>query len=244
MTATVKNSESGVKKHFCPYCEKPFSRLIDHVEVIHKKEPLVKKLLEIPKTKCIKQMHLNEDQLKRKEIGNEIRRLEDHKHNLKTDNPDEFVVSRRPRKCGRKKTIKDFLPCPKCHEWQATSSLRKHVTKCTNKNFKHSHMVNQLARSTVGNIHHAADSNCIRIFEKIREDEVKEILRYDEVVIQWLRVECVRYENSRHHDKMIRAKLRRLGRLIIEMHNNCQEITNLKDCFDERYYENFIISAK
>lgn len=244
MTNIVKPSGSGPKKHFCPFCEKPFSRLIDHVETKHRKEALVKNLLEIPRMRRIKNQHLNPDQQKRQKIADQIRRLGDHKHNLKTNNPEDFVVSRRPRKCGKAKTIKDFLPCPKCHEWEATNSLSKHVNKCTKKNFKRSHSVKELSRSVVGNLHHSAGVNCIRIFEKLREDEVKEVLRHDEVVIQWLNVECVRYETSRHHDKMIRAKLRRLGRLILNMRKNCEEITDLKSFFDEKNYENFVMAAK
>lgn len=240
---TVKPSGSGPKKHFCLFCEKPYSRLIDHVEIKNRKEQIVKKFLEIPKMRRTKNQCLSEDQLKRQQIANKIRRLGDHQHNLKTNNPDDCVVSRRPRKCGKTKTIKDFLPCPKCHEWEATNSLAKHVVKWTKKNFKRSHSVKQIARSTIGNLHQSADANCVRIFEKLREDEVKQVLRHDEVVIKWLTVECVRYETSRHHDKMIRAKLRRLGRLILNMCKSCDKITDLKSAFDEKYYENLVKAA-
>lgn len=41
-----------------------------------------------------------------------------------------------------------------------------------------------MVRSTIGNLHQSADANCIRIFEKLREDEVKQVLRHDEVVIK------------------------------------------------------------
>lgn len=95
----------------------------------------------MPKIRRTKNQCLNEEQLKKQKVANEIRRLGDHQHNLKTDNPDDFAVSRRPKKCGKTKTVKDFLPCLKCHEWEATNSLTEHVTKCTKKNLNdHIHL--------------------------------------------------------------------------------------------------------
>lgn len=69
-----------------------------------------------------------------------------------------------------------------------------------------------------------------RIFPKFHQDHVVEAIRYDYVVIFYANSLTSKYRESQFNDKMIRAKLRLLGRFIIE----CRKISEEKNQRDNK----------
>lgn len=244
-----------VKKHWCIYCmekkakKQCFSRIAEHLEMKHIDEEDLRELKNLPKIKKIKNQPLTEKELERKRILDMVRDKGDHKHNIKTNNVEDFVTARRPRD-GKTFRTKDFLPCPRCNRTILNNHLHRHVKNCPKvKKMESSKGKNNFkiqAKKTQGNFHKLADDAMIRIMAPLHmKSECVEAILHDDVVMQWLQYESIKYESSTHHDKMIRAKLRRLGKLIIAMRALLpNQINDLKSILNQNYYEIFIRAAK
>lgn len=163
----LKTREGGNKKYVCIYCyhEKKkyrdpnkqilFCKLVDHLETKHQYEEDVKELLSIAKSKCIKDRY----QIARQNLIKKIRERGIKANNLTTDNLEEFMVTRRPRKEGT--TLDRYGMCMKCGQSFVKKTLHKHVSKCTNASYLHKHSVQSLSRTVGGSYHKVASKNAM-----------------------------------------------------------------------------------
>ncbi|XP_044757076.1 uncharacterized protein LOC123315447 [Coccinella septempunctata] len=231
-TKLVKASDSGTKKYSCKYCNKLVAKLARHIETVHKDEEEVKKLSLINKTKREKNQPLSAAARERLEMIKKIRAKGNFEHNMKCSTYDEFIPCRRPRQNKAPKTVSDFAVCPQCKETYSKSTLHKHYRRCTGRCSKYNKKVQMLSRLTMGDIHEMAEPQLKKIICRMRDDEITTIVRYDELIILFGNLESYKYRHSQHHGKMIRAKLRRLGRLLLElrkMNENIRDFSNLYD---------------
>lgn len=74
----------------------------------------------------------------------------------------------------------------------------------------------------------------------MRDGDVTTVVRYDLLVILFGNLESYKYRHSQHHSKMVRAKLRRLGRLLLELKRLQNNITDFSSVFDPSNFSNFL----
>lgn len=85
-----------------------------------------------------------------------------------------------------------------------------------------------------GQIHFKASERLIQVFSVFRDDNVI-IIRYDEFVIIWGNTLCQKYRLIHYH-KMIRSRLRLVGRFLLEIININK---NIHDYFGVFKKDNF-----
>nr|XP_011312820.1 PREDICTED: uncharacterized protein LOC105272400 [Fopius arisanus] len=76
----------------------------------------------------------------------------------------------------------------------------------------------------------------------MREGPVKDIIRFDELVIQFGNRQCKKFR-SQHHYKEIRNSLRVCGRLLLCLKEINSEITDFSSIYHPKYYEDVITAV-
>lgn len=216
----VPSSKSDAKKYFCIYCHKLFSKLPLHLENVHSEEDEVRKFVILPKN-CEE----------RKQIIGIIRNRGCFEFNTnKKYNDGHLIVSRRPKGTS-KKTADDYKPCPSCKGLFSKNTIRKHFPKCVPDWKKGNRLFYILGKRVYGKVHEKA-CKVLReiIFPSMREDEVIKIIRYDSLIISYGNNLCRKYRLE-HLNKMIRSKLRLLGRFLLEIKKIDGTITDFSSCF-------------
>lgn len=77
------------------------------------------------------------------------------------------------------------------------------------------------------------------VFPLLRDDEVTNAIRYDDTILSYGNKLCIKYK-QKHLQKMIRGKLRLLGRFLIEIRKINPSIQDLEDVFDPLRYDNVV----
>lgn len=236
----VPSRDHGPKKYACKFCGKLVVKLVPHLLRVHKNEDEIQKISSIQKISRKKGQQITETQKKRLELISEIRKAGNFKHNLKANMDDDFIPSRRPRMNKGVRTVDAFAICPKCKDAYIKKTLHKHVARCTNKSSKHNHSVQTMAKRALGNYHDMASEHFISVACHLRDDLSGMVARHDLAIVLFINLECFKYRHSKHHGKMIRAKLRRLGRLLIQMRKIDNNITDFASVLDPSNFDTFI----
>jgi hypothetical protein len=71
----------------------------------------------------------------------------------------------------------------------------------------------------------------------LRDDSVSRVIRYDELAINYANKLCEKFQDPHFYD-MIRQKLCQIGRLLLEMKNQNDEIDDLFSIFVPDNYDN------
>lgn len=144
-------------------------------------------------------------------------------------NKGDLIVCRRPAKILGKRAT-DFIPCARCKGFFSKNNIRHHFQSCTQKLNYHQRTVKILERTVASRIHHTANSLLRRmVFPVMREDNITQLIRYDELLISYGNKTCLKYRFQHQHD-MIRARLRLLGRFLAalkEIDNNVIDFTSI-----------------
>lgn len=147
-----------------------------------------------------------------------------------------MIVSRRPN------TVKsgiNYKVCPNCRGFFSKSTLRRHYVKCVATPKRTRNVIIQ-SRMVQGLIHSkASDILKNEIFPVLREDDVVRSIRYDELLILYGNKMCVKYK-AKYHQKMIRARLRLLGRLLLEVRKRNNTVTDFASLFSPENYDDLI----
>jgi hypothetical protein len=224
---TAKTVTSGRKQvydkvHFCTFCE----AIVRCKILVHKKEPVVKKILELPK-RCKERMNLL------RQLSNEG----NFKHNIDAikKGDGEIVV-------GRRSTLKqikasDYTVCEFCRKWQSKKNLWRHMKGCHARvEYFQSHPSNDVSddgkkKKIMGVKHgqeliHTAifektDDNLIELFRRMRDDDIKSIVIADELICHeaGLRMAGLGQKIDHKQDDVFRVSqaVRTLGRLVMLM---------------------------
>lgn len=226
----VKNSESGLKRDYCPYCFTEQAKLSRHVARKHKLEIDVAELLSFDR-----------GAEERKKIMTKIRKQGYFAFNSNPDlNTGEKKVMRRPNARFEKEAT-DYALCPSCFAEYSKKTLHKHRRRCLNRKNKSKRRDGMVkSKEAAGRIHHVAN-NVLRkkVFPTMREDEVVKAIRYDELVIRFANHLCKRYKDPHYYD-LIRQKTRQLGRFLIEARKENPNIHDMFSVFSPKNYDSVI----
>ncbi|KAK9873508.1 hypothetical protein WA026_022920 [Henosepilachna vigintioctopunctata] len=116
-----------------------------------------------------------------------------------------------------------LIPCPYCKGYYRKNYLRNH-----------SRSIMPCALPTANDILRS------RIFPTMTENENYMSLINDDLGTKYGNYLTTKYSSSQHHDKMIKAKLRQLSRLFLEMKKLNQNIVNMISIFDSANFYYFI----
>lgn len=222
-----KGAKGEQKKNYCLFCKQPQSKIARHLENKHQNEESVMAFCTLKK-----------GSLERKNAIAVLRKKGNFLFNVKQDlNNGILVPTRRPR-TEEKRSGKCFTACPNCKGFYTKNNIRHHYAACTGK--VGSKGVLSKARCTIGRIHEQA-SKVMRheIIPVMREDEIVRLIRYDFLIIKYGNQLCMNYRKKYLH-KMIRAKLRLLGRFLKKLKEIESSIIDFASLFDPKHYDKVV----
>ncbi|XP_074035965.1 uncharacterized protein isoform X2 [Leptinotarsa decemlineata] len=226
---SIETCVGNSKKYFCIYCKKLFSKIAVHLVKMHSQENDVQKFSILPKG-CSERKHLID--IIRKRGCFEY-------NNNEAYNNGNLIVARRSKHL---KERNEYKLCPHCKGFFSKFTIRKHYPKCIPKYIKGDRSINIMGKILNDDIHSAASPMLRKIFVTLREDEVKRVIRYDNLVITFGNMLCEKYR-LQHLHKMIRAKLRLVGRFLLEIKKNDKEIDNYSSVFAPEKIDNILIAV-
>lgn len=138
------------------------------------------------------------------------------------------LIVPRPSKYTRK--LNDFKVCPSCKGHYSKYAIRKHYPKCIPHHIKGDRSIHMMGKFIRGQIHKTASHTLYRVFLLLRDDDITQVIRYDEFVITYGNTLCEKYRLPHFH-KMIRAKLRTIGRFLLEIKKIDKTVENLSCIF-------------
>ncbi|KAF5308551.1 hypothetical protein FQR65_LT18084 [Abscondita terminalis] len=216
------------KKNFCIYCKSLQSQLPRHLQRKHKNEDTVKEI-----------MALQKDNPKRKQILKNLLQ----EGNFLYNSMHEKIIPHR-RSLIKESSKKQYVPCPFCKGFYSKTNLRNHVRlNCQKKPSTVCNMRNLQAdsRAMLPEVHPRANKKVREdIFPKLVNDEVTRIAAHDLYIIEYINLMSIKYSSSAHHNKMIRNKMRHLGRILLEMSKNYNTVTDISSIFQPCNFDNFI----
>lgn len=242
--ATFKKVErSKIKKYACLLCKKLVAKLPRHIETVHKDSEEAKKLLLIPKVPRQKNKKLSVEARARLDILNPFRKKGNFSHNIRASIDDVYITSRQPFKNSKSKTIEDYRVCGNCKESYCKESIRKHFQKCTGLSSKHNRHIGSLHNEVVGNWHERTNSFLKPILSRLKNDDISTVIRYDELIIIHGNLQAQKFRQQPHHGKQIRAELRRLGRLLIQLRKENKNITSFCTLYHPNNFTAFLMAV-
>lgn len=131
--------------------------------------------------------------------------------------PEKLILCRKPR-LKTKIDMDQFVPCPTCKGMFSKSSLRKHYMHCNLNRKKGQKNVLVLSRALYLQAHDKAnDIMKNQILPVLRNDKYSDIIRYDYAIILYGNKLAVKYRSQKHHQDMIRQKLRQAARFLFHV---------------------------
>jgi hypothetical protein len=132
--------------------------------------------------------------------------------------------------CRRKKDMskKNYSVCPNCQDYFITTALRKHFRNCTGKKDRKKGILVMSRKLDIEINEKAWDVLQQQVLPVLRLDDISAIIRNYEFLISNENKMCAKYR-SPHLHKMIRARLRSLGRFLLEirkLQNMCKTSTH------------------
>lgn len=124
------------------------------------------------------------------------------------------ILCRNTLKDGLETLRENNVRCPQCLGYYSKHSISHHVKNCMPKRSDKKRLnIQAECRRLLKNIHKKASEDLrLRIFPYFNDDEVSNIIRYDETVITYGKYLCSKY-TTEHHAQQIRSNLRAFGRL-------------------------------
>ncbi|XP_043286873.1 uncharacterized protein [Venturia canescens] len=225
----VAKPRSGNKRDdFCFYCKKMQTVISRHLEIVHKDVDEVKRFAILPKNNP-----------ERTQLIDLLRKKGNHLYNTSSNyNKDgKLLVGRRPK---QERPGTQYTPCHNCHVSLSKKSIRRHRQKCVGASTKDDRANTILSRRTDGRIHANASKQLQRIFAVFNDDLVVQLIRYDELLIEFGNGMAEKYKKDQQQ-AMIRNRLRTLGRLLEEM-KKCRlnaepKITDFASIYDPGLYD-------
>lgn len=150
-----------------------------------------------------------------------------------------LIVARRTKNI---KSRADYKLCPNCKGFFSRLTIRKHYPKCIPEHTKGDRSINVMGKILYSQIHEAASPVLKNIFVTLREDDVKNVIKFDILVITFGNMLCEKYRLAHLH-KMIRAKLRLVGRFLLEIKKIDKEIDTYSCVFTPEKMDHILIAV-
>lgn len=168
-----------------------------------------------------------------------MRKEGNFKYNITEAGAEKLVV--RCKRQGAPRLPEHYVPCPTCKGYYSKLSLRRHYQTCTATSTRG---LTANLRKMESNISKLATGLLKdEVFPYMREGNVKDAIRHDQLAILYGNKMCSKYR-SQHLRKMIRSRLRLIGRFILEIKNLDPTIKNLMQAIDPRRYDTVVEAIK
>lgn len=151
------------------------------------------------------------------------------------------IFCRQPRK-DNPRSEKHYMVCPNCKGYISKLTLRRHYRQCSSTK-KGTREICIMSRKIQGDVGIQAGTILRNeVFPLLRDDEVTNVIRYDSIILLYGNQLCLKYR-QKHLQKMIRAKLRLLGRFLIEARKMNSSVKNLEDVFEPIRFTNVVAAV-
>lgn len=226
------SDERSTKKNFCYYCKSLQTKLARHLEKKHKDEEKVKGFLRLPKGSLIRKKKICEIQ----RAGNSL-------HNSDPNLNTGILITCRRKQTTSVNTPADYLTCTICRGYFSKRTLRIHYKKCNLEHRKGVREITVPSRSKLGYIHDRASDVLRRVvFPVMKEDDIKQCIRYDELIVLAGNKFCDKYTHTHQHD-LVRSNLRLLGRFKQAIMNKNQ-LQELSSVFQPQFYDTAVEAVR
>lgn len=153
-----------------------------------------------------------------------------------TINNGQLIVIRRPNpKFERDAT--DFIACHICYGMYLRTCSRQH--KCQRKLVKGERSAIYLSRMVEGRIHVKASAILQKILSRTKEDEISNLIKFDWLLIELGNEMSEAYDYHKHH-KLVRSRLRLLGRMLMQLKRIQPEVTDFASLYDPKHCDSVI----
>lgn len=221
------------KQHFCPFCKTLQTKFARHLALKHKNEQEVKKFL-----------YLSKGNLQRKRMIAAIRKKGDYLHNTQSELNTGILIVPRQQQKSSKNSAEDYMPCKNCKIFLSKKSIRFHIPYCDMSRVKGTRNIISTGKRLCGYIHESASETLRRIvFPVLTDDIIVRSIKFDQLIITFGNKLCEKYTLTHQHDH-IRAQLRLLGRLKIELMLLDKDITEFSEAFSPRKFDVLITAIK
>ncbi|KAJ8947494.1 hypothetical protein NQ314_008594 [Rhamnusium bicolor] len=166
----------------------------------------------------------------------DLRKMGNFKFNKARKETDEIFLARKPY--NKDVDVSKYTPCQKCKVFITKASLRRHYRSCEpNRKGHKDRNVMIGSRAILGKIHPLANEVLkLKVFPVLKEDTIKEIIRYDELLILYGNTMCDKYRDQHHFD-MIRSRLRMMARFLSIIKLLDTSINDFKSVFKPEYFQ-------
>lgn len=225
--------KTSTKKNFCYYCKSLQSKLARHLEKKHKDEEKVKGFLRLPKGSLIRKKKICEIQ----RVGNSL-------HNSDPNLNTGILITCRRMQSKSVNTPADYLTCTICRGYFSKRTLRIHYKKCNLDHRKGVREITVPSRRKLGYIHHRASEVLRRVvFPVMKEDDIKQCIRYDELIVLAGNKFCDKYTHTHQHD-LVRSNLRLLGRFKQVVINKNKQLQEFSSVFQPQFYDTAVEAVR
>ena len=233
-TSNTGGKRTWDKKYFCLFCDKGYAKLPQHLMVQHKDEPQVIAI------------EIEKDPKVRKEKLTKLRNMGNHKHNCDVLRNGEgvLIVGYRP---PRVVSPKDYGPCCDCLVYLIRTNLWKHscIAKGINTEQeavqrKRPAMAAKLMVPTPKNISPAVH----KLLLGLTDDDIGRAVKGDTLLVELAKYEFLEHGHDRDQHADIRATLRRMGRLLLQLRRDTKQTGDLSSFLDVAHFRAVVDAAR
>jgi hypothetical protein len=222
------------KVTYCPYCERPFKKLVRHLERFH--------LLEVDVSEALS--HPKRSQRRKKLLG-AISNRGNFLHNMKVLEKGTGVLVPKNRPRGSSSvSVSDYLPCETCKAFFSRKNLWKHVKACVpaedRKKMKGRHVHSRSASLLPTSI--AVSERFEVVLNRMKMDAVGMLVRQDALILDLGKQIFDRFAADEDKVEYVNNKMRELGHLVKELRKS--NIPHLQSCFKPALFETVTNAVK
>ncbi|KAJ8310494.1 hypothetical protein KUTeg_012359 [Tegillarca granosa] len=235
----TENAKRANKYHSCPFCDNLFFKLPRHLEQKHFIEAEVRKALAFPKKSK-----------ERRKALLAIQNLGDYNHNCRVLlKGSGVVIPKYITKKGKQKFEKtNYIPCEFCLALYKKKELWKHHMHCpkrpADEKLKARKNPVSAGRMLLPSKSGSAEFNRDILNNMKKEDEVKEIIVSDIVIICFGERLYELHGHNQHHLNYISNRLRELGRLMVCVRSNDGNVSSVEEILNPHNFDLLIRSVK
>ena len=212
---TTNNEQRRIrdKKYRCLYCEMEVAQLPRHLYSSHADQIGVQEL------------QATKDPRKKRRLLAKLRHVGNHQQNLDTlkQGKGHMRVVYRPRKGSS--VLRDsskYVPCEYCCGYYCRKQLWRHVRRCpvataSNANCRQKDKKMKPARAADQFLVNSSADGVATVISNMRKGKVFSAIRNDSLAHELARKLMSRAGHSVHHVNYVRARLRKLGRLLLQI---------------------------
>jgi len=242
LTTNNKRKRVRDKKYRCLYCKLEVAQLPRHLYSSHADET------------DIQELRATKDPHKRKLLLAKLRHIGDHQQNLNTINRGKgslSVVYRPPTGSSTQTDSAKYVPCQYCFGYYCRRQLWRHVRRCpvalaSHANYNQNNKKMKPARASDQLLVNSSAAEAAAVISNMRKGKVFSAIRNDTLAHELARKLMSRAGHSIHHVNYVRSRLRKLGRLLLQVRqeNVSLRSATLSTIIAPEHFKNVISAVK